>query len=474
MSSLREVQATHGRLLKSGFRELTVPWNNLLKGYSDFDRPQEARQLFDEMPQKDAYTWNIIIMSLARFGWIEDARQLLDENPTRCTISWNCMMSACNSKGRHLDVLKLFISMHQERYSRSGFSFATVLNACAKLPVREFSKQVHADIIRTGLAWNHIVGSALIRVYSAHDMLGDACQTFQEIKYRDSVLWTSIISAHAQNEDGIAALHLFQMMEKEGHNPSQLTFASIIDSCASLAALKQGIQTHARVLKSGHEQNLIIATALINMYSRCGFWNEASQIFDSVHEPDVIMWNAVIWGATLNGQTETAIYQFKRMRKTNLIPNHSTFSAVLLACTYRGLLDDGMHFYKVMSKDYGLQPQPDHCASIICLFGRHGQLDEAVSLMQRSPFEPNSAMWGALLGACVIHRNLEWGKKAAESLFLMEPLISTPYVQLANIYASAGMWAEAAQIRKDMKSKGIKKLQGCSWICTRNEAGMRG
>ncbi|XP_031483804.1 pentatricopeptide repeat-containing protein At1g08070, chloroplastic-like [Nymphaea colorata] len=470
-SSLRELQTTHGRLIKSGLREPTSLWNNLLKGYTDFERPQLARLLFDEMPQKDAFSWNMVISGLARCGWIEDARRLFDENPTRCTISWNCMMSAYNSNGRQVNVLKLFVCMHQEGSSRSRFSFATVLNACAKLPVRHFGEQVHADIIRNGLASNHIVGSALIRVYSAYNMLGDACQAFQEAKYRDGVLWTSIISAHAQNEDGVAALHLFQMMEKAGQIPSQLTFASVIDSCASLAALKQGIQIHARILKSGYGQkNLIIATALISMYSRCGYWNEASQIFDSIQEPDTIMWNAVIWGAALNGQAAIAMDQFRRMSETKLVPNHSTFSGVLLGCTYGGLVDEGMVFYKKMTENYGLQPLPDHCASMISLLGRHGQLDEAVSLMQSAPFEPNSAMWGALLGASVIHHNLEWGKKAAESLFLMEPLNSTPYVQLANIYASAGMWAEAAEIRKGMKSKGIKKVQGCSWIYIRSEA----
>lgn len=205
MSSVREVQATHGRLLKTGLRELNILWNNLLKGYSDLGCPQEARQVFAEMPQKDAFTWNIIILSLARCGRFEEARRLFDENSMRCTISWNCMMSAYNFGGRHLDVLKLFVRMHQECSSRSGFSFVTVLNACSKLPVRELSKQVHADIIRRGLSLNHMVGSALIRVYSAHNMLLDAWQAFQDVKYRDGVLWTSIISAHAQNQ--MASLH---------------------------------------------------------------------------------------------------------------------------------------------------------------------------------------------------------------------------------------------------------------------------
>ncbi|CAN6458871.1 unnamed protein product [Victoria cruziana] len=469
MRSFREMQATHGRLIKSGLREPTSLWNNILKEYFNCERPQLACQVFVDMSQKDASSWNIITAGLARCGRIDDARRLFDENPTRSTVSWNCMMSAYNSDGHHVDVLKLFACMHQEVFSRSSFSFATVLNACANLPVQRFSKQVHADATRIGLVSNHIVASALIRVYSAHNMLGDACQAFQEARYRDGVLWTSIISAHAQNEDGVAALYLFQMMEKAGETPNQLTFASIIDTCGSLAALKQGSQTHARVLKLGYGQNLMIATALVNMYSKCGRWNEASQVFGSIREPDIIMWNAVIWGAALNGQTAIAVDQFKRMSETNLVPNHSTFSGILLACTHANLLDEAMSFYKRMTETYGLHPQPDHCASMISLLGRYGQLDEAVNLMQSAPFEPSRAMWGALLGACVIHHNLEWGKRAAEYLFLMEPLNSTPYVQLANIYASAGMWAEAAEIRKEMKSKGIKKVPGCSWIYIRSE-----
>jgi hypothetical protein len=105
---------------------------------------------------------------------------------------------------------------------------------------------------------------------------------------------------------------------------------------------------------------------------------------------------------------------------------------------------------------------------MVDLLGRAGRLEEAKDFIVNMPILPNSSMWGALLGACRIHGNVELGQHAAECLFALEPHNPAPYVLLSNMYAAAGRWKEVTRLRVLMKERGIKKEPGCSWIEVKN------
>ncbi|CAI0553837.1 unnamed protein product [Linum tenue] len=80
------------------------------------------------------------------------------------------------------------------------------------------------------------------------------------------------------------------------------------------------------------------------------------------------------------------------------------------------------------------------------------------------PIKPDKFLWASLLGGCRIHKNVELAEKAAEALFEIEPENPATYVTMANIYATAGKWAEVAKIRMIMDDRGVVKKPGKSWI----------
>uniref|UniRef100_A0A2P2P4Y3 Pentatricopeptide repeat-containing protein n=1 Tax=Rhizophora mucronata TaxID=61149 RepID=A0A2P2P4Y3_RHIMU len=82
------------------------------------------------------------------------------------------------------------------------------------------------------------------------------------------------------------------------------------------------------------------------------------------------------------------------------------------------------------------------------------------------PMEPSGGVWGALLGACRIHRNPEVAKVATTHLFELEPDVIGNHILLCNIYASAGRWEDASVVKKLMLEKGLKKNHACSWFET--------
>ena len=144
------------------------------------------------------------------------------------------------------------------------------------------------------------------------------------------------------------------------------------------------------------------------MYSRCGPINEAWTIFDEMKLwKDVISWNAMIGGYAAHGFFEEALELFKLMRRLNIRPTFITFISVLNASANAGLVEEGWKQFKSMSGEYGIEPWVEHCATLVYIVGWHGQLEEAMDLINSMPCEPDTVVWGALLGACRVHYNVE-------------------------------------------------------------------
>jgi hypothetical protein len=82
------------------------------------------------------------------------------------------------------------------------------------------------------------------------------------------------------------------------------------------------------------------------------------------------------------------------------------------------------------------------------------------------PLKPHACAWGALLGACKLHGDVELREEVANRLLELEPEKAGSYVLLSNIYASANQWLDVSIVRDEMKERGIRKIPGCSYIFT--------
>uniref|UniRef100_A0A0A9GMN8 Pentatricopeptide repeat-containing protein n=1 Tax=Arundo donax TaxID=35708 RepID=A0A0A9GMN8_ARUDO len=178
----------------------------------------------------------------------------------------------------------------------------------------------------------------------------------------------------------------------------------------------------------------------------------------------------MVTGFSHNGLGKQSLNIFERMLVAGVRPTHVTFLAVLTACSHSGLVSDGRLILESM-EDHGVQPRAEHYAAFIDALGRNRQLEEASEFIKSlsSRVGPGTAgSWGALLGACRVHGNIELAEEVAEFLFQLEPGNSGRYVMLSNIYAAAGQWDDARRVRGLMKEKGLRKDQAYSWIEVRS------
>ncbi|PKA47104.1 Pentatricopeptide repeat-containing protein [Apostasia shenzhenica] len=422
----------------SGIDGAVDAYNTLIAGYGKAGRIKEAWELFDSIPcqqrqekgfQRNVVSWNTMIMCYAKAGDLLSARRLFDEMPERDAVSWNTMIAA--------------------------YAQALEMNEAESLFQQHNSPDVRS--------WN-----SMICGFAEKGDVDKARNLFDQLPQKELVTWNTMIAGYEQNGDFQEAIKLFCRMMAAGDRPDRHTMSSLLSACAGLASIRQGTQIHQLFMKT-LVPDVAINNSLINMYSRCGSLKEAKGVFDLMKtQKDIISWNSMIGGFAHHGFAEEALDLFKEMKRVKVRPTQITFVAVLHACGHAGLVEDGKEEFDSMIKEFKLVPNVEHYAALVDLICRHGQLDEAMEVINGMALPPDQAVWGSVLGACRVHKNTDLACVAADALATVEPNSSSPYVLRYNIHADEGRWEDALQVREVMDKKRVFKQPGYSWIELQN------
>lgn len=310
-------------------------------------------------------------------------------------------------------------------------------------------------------SWNTMVSG-----YGKCGDLEAAREVFVRMPERGLVSWSAMIDACIRAGEFSEALRMFDQMMGNGFRPDAVVLSSVLKACAHLGALERGRWVHRFLKAEGlgrSPDNVMLETALVDMYCKCGCMDEAWWVFDGVQSQDVVLWNAMIGGLAMNGHGKRALELFRRMLDMGFVPNESTFVVVLCACTHTGRVDEGKEIFRSMC-DHGIEPRREHYGCLADLLGRAGLLEEAEAVLLDMPMEPHASQWGALMSSCLMHNNVGVGERVGKKLIELEPDDGGRYVVLFNLYAVNGLWEDAKALRKMMEERGAKKETGLSFI----------
>ncbi|KAK4783123.1 hypothetical protein SAY86_007497 [Trapa natans] len=453
--------------------------------------------------ESDTIVMNAFIHFCCGFGDLHSAQKVFEESPVRDLISFNTMISGLAQGRKPHAALSLFTVMTRSGLMPDHFTFVALSSACSGLNNYRLAKQIHnlvymyfgfVDCGRSA----HLVGSvmdmylkcgememaekvfntlqnvkssaALSCMVSGYARAGKvelARQIFDQVDEKDTVLWTAIISGYSQAGQYTEALSLYKEMEASGIKPDKITMVAVLSACAGLGAITFGQRVYNQCLKKRlYGQDVILITAIVDMYAKCGKIHAALEIFHGVpnYQRTTHLFNAVISGLAQHGHGKIAVLVFEEMEVAKVSPDEITFTGLLYACSHSGLVEEGRSLFKSMSQMHGINPQMKHYCCMVDLFGRNGNLDEAYKFIQAMPFEANSVIWRSFLSSCKLYGDVEMGRIASTKLLEMEPDHGARYVLLSNILASTKHWEEAGKVRKVMEERGIQKPSGWSHI----------
>ncbi|KAK6136755.1 hypothetical protein DH2020_029509 [Rehmannia glutinosa] len=448
----------------------------------------------------DLVVKNALIAACCREGELEMARKIFLNNPEfNDNVSWNTLISGYAQNGCEVEAVELFKRMAEEGFRWNEHTFASLLTTCSGLKSLKLGKEVHARVLKEGMCLNPFISSGIVDIYckcgnmryaeSVHETFGtnnvfaitsmivgysakgdmsEARRLFDTLAEKNFVVWTAIISGYVKLQQCEDAFVLFReyVASEDTTVPDTVILVTLLGACAIRASVDPGKQIHAYILRMGIKTDEKAISALIDMYSKCGFILYAQRMFRTVSIRDTVMYNVMIAGCAHHGYEYEAIRHFEEMIEHGLKPDSVTFIALLSACRHCGLVEAGENYFFLMTKDYAIQPEIDHYACMVDLYGRSNQLEKAVAFMEKMPFEPDSIILSAFLNSCRANRNLELARMAERKLVEIEGDNGNGarYFQLASVYASGGKWDDMGRVMRTMRGMDVKKLAGCSWV----------
>ncbi|KAG9454823.1 hypothetical protein H6P81_007727 [Aristolochia fimbriata] len=429
----RNLQEIHARLLRNGLYSNVVLSSKLVIVYSKHKRLlPDSYSVFLHMPERNIYSWNIMIGEFSRSGFPERS-------------------------------IGLFSQMRRAGEDPDIFTLPLVVRACASLGDLRRGKLAHGVAVKLGLEMNVFVTSALVFLYVNLGKISEARKVFDEMPQRDAVLWTSMVGGYAQSGEPLMALAMFREMMGRVVELDGVVMVSLLLALSQLGWLRHGKAVHGWSVRRCLWLDLSVGNALIDMYIKCGGLDWAHRVFLCMPERDVISWSALILGYGINGHVETALNLFDLMLEEGMVPNSVTFLGVLSACSHTGMVEKAWEFSNMM-KEYGVPLQLMHYACMVDVLGRVGNLAEAERFINEMPMKPDAAIWGALLGGCRLHGNIEVAERVTRKLFELEPERSGYYALMANIYAARGRFNDAERIWSFMRERNVSKVPGHSLI----------
>lgn len=325
-------------------------------------------------------------------------------------------------------------------------------------------RRIHAQMISTGFTPDEYLKTKLLILYAKDGDLAAAHKLFDEMPKRSVIPWNAMLSGYVQNGLEAEGLDFFFLMVASGMSPDQFSFASAFRACARRATLECGRRVHAIMVKTLVIANVVVSSALVDMYFKCSAPDDGRRAFENSPERNIVTWTVLISGYGVHGCAAEVIELFRRMVDEGFRPNHITFVAVLSACGRRGLVGEAWGYFNSMAREYNIRPRGEHYAAMVDLLGRSGRLEEAYELVKKGPSEQHPVMWGALLGACKVHGDAGLVKIAAERFFDLMPENTGKYVVLSNFCAGLGRWQEVVGIRGLVRTLGRKKDPGQSSV----------
>ncbi|PPS04537.1 hypothetical protein GOBAR_AA16106 [Gossypium barbadense] len=357
--------------------------------------------------------------------------------------------------------------------------------------------------------------------------LNYAHNIFSQIETPNLFMYNALIKGFS-GENPIKGFEFYVRMLRANIVPDNLSFPFLVRACAQLEGIDMGIQAHGQIVKHGFENDVYVQNSLVYMYSMCGDIKAANEVFSRMLSPNVVSWTSIIAGFNKIGDVEMARELFDKMPERNLVTwstmingyaknncfekavelfqvlkdkgikanetvmvsvissyahlgaielgekahdyvvkNNLSLNVILgtaLVDIHGGLVEKGLELFESMKRNYGIEPRLEHYGCVVDLLGRAGKLAEAEKFVLEMPVKPNVPIWGALLGACRIHRNAEIAERVGNILIPLLPEHSGYYVLLSNIYARTNRWENVETMRQMMKEKGVKKPPGYSLI----------
>ncbi|KAL7603994.1 hypothetical protein Lser_V15G16318 [Lactuca serriola] len=348
----------------------------------------------------DCTVVNSMIALYFKRGNLDNARKLFDHLPERDVITWNTMINGYVANSLPETAFEVFKSMLNSRVSMDSATMVSVVAACASMGVLTLGQTIHAFAVKSEFNKETKFNNTLLDMYSKCGDMDAALQVFKNMDERSSVVsWTSLIAGYTRKGESHKAIELFLNMKKKGVKPDSFTVTSILHACASNGSLEKGKEVH-NYIKENQIHSLAVSNALMDMYAKCGSMDDSYHVFSETPFKDIVSWNTMIGGYSKNSLPSEALTLFTKMQ-SEIKPDNITMTCILPACASLASLNKGREIHTHVLKK-GFSSDQFVINALIDMYMKCGALLLAKSLFEITKIK-NLVTWTIMIAGYAMH-----------------------------------------------------------------------
>ncbi|CAN8257144.1 unnamed protein product [Cochlearia groenlandica] len=364
-------------------------------------------------------------------------------------------------------------------------NFIEILQLCGINRDALKAKACHGKITRLDLQGDVTLCNVLINSYSKCGFVDLARQVFDEMLERSLVSWNTMIGLYTRNRMESEALDMFSAMRNEGVKFSEFTISSVLCACGANCDALECKKLHSLSLKTCLDLNLYVATALLDLYAKCGLVKEAVKVFESMQDKSSVTWSSMVSCYVQNNDYEEALLLYRQAQRMSQEQNQFTLSSVICACSNLAALIEGKQMHCVICKS-GFGSNVFVASSVVDMYAKCGSLRESYVIfsdvkeknielwntiisgfakharpkevmilfekMQQDGMKPNEITFSSLLSVCGHTGLVEEGKKLFKLMrtnYSLSPNV-VHYSCMVDILGRAGLLSEAYELIKSI------------------------
>ncbi|GLT93948.1 hypothetical protein SLE2022_117140 [Rubroshorea leprosula] len=322
LKSLQQARKVHQIARKCGLECHVLVSNSLLKMYVECDNLEEAQAVFNAMPSKDI-------------------------------ISWTEMIRAYRKTGGFNESLKLLRRMISSGVQPDSLTISSVLPACGRVQAHKQGKEIHAYLLRNGIAMNVKVQNALMDMYVKSGFIELASNVFAGMREQDIISWTIMILGYSLHGRGELGVDIFCKIKKDSSiEIDELTYAAVLHACSIARMVDKGRFFFNCIKKP----KVTHCALMVSLLARAGLFNEARSFIEEYQiEKHVEVLRALLDGCRMHQQLKIGKQVIEQL--CELEPLNAE-NYVLLSNWYAEIAKwDMVDKVRQMVRDMGLKPK---------------------------------------------------------------------------------------------------------------------
>ncbi|KAI5069311.1 hypothetical protein GOP47_0015612 [Adiantum capillus-veneris] len=276
-------------------------------------------------------------------------------------------------------------------------TLAHFVRACSDSKNLTHGRFLHHHIVHCSYEHNSLLCSLFVQFYAKCASLDDAEKCFFQYGEKTLESWNCLIGVYADHGKGNQGFKLVQRMQCEAVMGDNSTMHNMLIACTNESDLTVGRQIHVKISSSVLEHNVVIATALVNMYGKVGSLDDSQQIFHNMNMRNVVIWSCMISLYTKCRKYKDALQSFDNMLQEGVLPNTFTFVSIICACSCQALAKIGKTLHaRLVGSEFEQHPYVGN--AITNMYSRGGDLKEAEANFSAASKQLTSS-WNTILAA---------------------------------------------------------------------------